>query len=112
MTTLIKAIKGLLRNESALKSASKAKYYTCLQDYVYHIKNGHIEGVHPSVIDTCPVCSKVYQEMYTSTEPVAAVDFHPRIDLNDISPQFWIAMWVLYHDSASYEESGLYDQYA
>lgn len=112
MTTLTKAIKSLLRNDCVLKSAtSNAKqHYTSLQDYVYHIKNGNFEGVHPSVIDTCPVCTGVYQNM--SARPQPATTITTVEPLNEINPQFWIALWILYHDGAAYEDNYYDDQYA
>ena len=112
MTTLTKAIKSLLRNDCMLKSASSnAKHhYTSLQDYVYHIKNGNFEGVHPSVLDTCPVCTAVYKDMSsTRPEPATITTTEP---LNEINPQFWIALWIMYHDSAAYEDNYYDDQYA
>lgn len=114
MTTLTRAIKSLLRNDSVLKCAaasSNAKqHYTSLQDYVYHIKNGNFEGVDPSVIDTCPVCTGVYQNMTARPQPATTITNEP---LNEINPQFWIALWILYHDSAAYEDNYYHDdQYA
>jgi len=104
MTTLVKAIKSVLKGTSNTK-----QHYTSLQDYVYHIKNGNFEGVDPSVIDTCPVCTAVYQNMSAAPKPATSI----AEPLNEINPQFWIALWILYHDSAAYEDNYyLHDQHA
>lgn len=45
-------------------------YYTEANDYVYNISVGNIAGVDPSVVDECPVCSKILREMHGDRAPI------------------------------------------
>lgn len=48
---------------------SPRTYYTEANDYVFNINHGNIAGVDPSVIDDCPVCTKILREMNGESSP-------------------------------------------
>ena len=52
------------------KALSPRNYYTEANDYVYNISVGNIAGVDPSVVDECPVCSKILREMHGDRAPI------------------------------------------
>ncbi len=52
------------------KALSPRSYYTEANDYVYNISVGNIAGVDPSVVDECPVCSKILREMHGDRAPI------------------------------------------
>jgi hypothetical protein len=59
---------------------------------VYHINKGDIEGVDPSVIQSCPVCTQIFQEM-NLTLPKAV---SPKSTLPPgLGPHVWLMLWLL-----------------
>lgn len=59
-----------LSPRAGCKAMSPRSYYTEANDYVYNISVGNIAGVDPSVVDECPVCSKILREMHGDRAPI------------------------------------------
>lgn len=79
-------------------NSQRRNYSSEIKDYVYNIKEGNIDGVDPSVIDSCSVCSEIYEEMTNIKGAAKALDesieIHPYL-----AARLFASFWVLYHET-------------
>lgn len=79
---------------------SSRNYSSEATEYVLNIHNGKIAGVDPCVVEECPVCSKILQELYIDQEEVSANLPQLQSD-TDLATKIWVGLWLLHHDGSS-----------
>jgi hypothetical protein len=92
-------------------SHASQHYSTEAIEYVHGIRGGKIQGVPSSVVDECPVCTKILRELYGDEMDTMHVDVSvaaataTSVASADMATKLWVGMWLLHHDGGG-EEHG------
>jgi hypothetical protein len=87
-------------------SPSHASQHYCTEaiDYVHGIQGGKIQGVPSSLVDECPVCTKILRELYGDDMESMHVDVSvaaataASVASADAATKLWVGMWLLHRD--------------
>lgn len=85
-------------------------YHTEAVDYVHGICRGRICGVAATVVNECPICTKILREIYGDHAESVEVDVvsgtASEVEHSDAGTKLWVGMWILHHESAPLEDYG------